>query len=453
MPELTISPSGHEMQFATNHLGHFALAVGLHEALAAAGGARIVSVSSRRPPALAGRLRRHRLRIPRLRPVRRLRTVQDRQRAVRGRGHPALGRRRHHRQRADARRDLRHRTRAPRRRRCTPPRRPERLATLKTVEQGAATSVLLAASPLLDGVGGRYFEDCNEAQVVDRRGAPRNRRRRTLRLDPANAERLWDVRCGWPGSDARRRHRLPHRRQAARGAGGKDVDALRCSGAPLRHRRPDRAAGRRGGQPRQAPVHPGRRGEHPLASEDGRQLAGRQQLARPSRAGHRIRIILEAGDIQAAGVDLGVLEILERANDEDAVAHLGPDLLGDDWEPRIAAANLSADPDRPLGRDAAGPAGDGRRRQRVRQRAVLRLRASADGTGERGEGSAADGAAGPGHAVAQPVPLNRTTTGDTRRGRRCGSTAGPGAVSTLRHDHRIGPERRPGHVLVPRRQI
>ena len=33
----------------------------------------------------------------------------------------------------------------------------------KTPEQGAATSILVATSPLLDGVGGRYFEDCNEA--------------------------------------------------------------------------------------------------------------------------------------------------------------------------------------------------------------------------------------------------------------------------------------------------
>ena len=46
MQDLTSSPSGHEMQFATNHLGHFALAIGLHDALVAAGGARIVSVSS-----------------------------------------------------------------------------------------------------------------------------------------------------------------------------------------------------------------------------------------------------------------------------------------------------------------------------------------------------------------------------------------------------------------------
>src|SRR6185436_12937653 len=71
-------------------------------------------------------------------------------------------------------------------------------------------------------------------------------------------------------------------------------------------------------------------------------------VSKPSRAGHRIRIILEAGDVQAAGIDLGVLEILERANDEDAVAHLGPDLLGPDWDPHIAVANLVADPDRPL---------------------------------------------------------------------------------------------------------
>jgi NAD(P)-dependent dehydrogenase (short-subunit alcohol dehydrogenase family) len=32
-------PDGWELQFATNHLGHFALATGLYESLAAAGGA------------------------------------------------------------------------------------------------------------------------------------------------------------------------------------------------------------------------------------------------------------------------------------------------------------------------------------------------------------------------------------------------------------------------------
>ena len=36
----------------------------------------------------------------------------------------------------------------------------------KTPQQGAATAVLLATSPLLEGVGGRYFEGCNEAERV-----------------------------------------------------------------------------------------------------------------------------------------------------------------------------------------------------------------------------------------------------------------------------------------------
>ena len=62
----------------------------------------------------------------------------------------------------------------------------------KTVEQGAATSVLLATSPLLEGIGGRYFVDCNEAAPVTRRTgdmsgvAP-------YALDAENADRLWEL--------------------------------------------------------------------------------------------------------------------------------------------------------------------------------------------------------------------------------------------------------------------
>jgi endonuclease-8 len=66
-------------------------------------------------------------------------------------------------------------------------------------------------------------------------------------------------------------------------------------------------------------------------------------------ADHRTRIILEAGDVRVVGVDLGLLEILDRADDLSAVAHLGPDPLGDDWDAGAAARNLSADPDRPIG--------------------------------------------------------------------------------------------------------
>jgi hypothetical protein len=45
------------------------------------------------------------------------------------------------------------------------------LPPVKTIEQGPATSVLPAASPDVEGVTGRYYEDCAEAPVVHERGA------------------------------------------------------------------------------------------------------------------------------------------------------------------------------------------------------------------------------------------------------------------------------------------
>ena len=61
---------------------------------------------------------------------------------------------------------------------------------LKTVEQGAATSVLVATSPLLEGIGGRYFEDCNEALP---NVPPARTGIAAYALDPEAAARLWDV--------------------------------------------------------------------------------------------------------------------------------------------------------------------------------------------------------------------------------------------------------------------
>jgi NAD(P)-dependent dehydrogenase (short-subunit alcohol dehydrogenase family) len=62
----------------------------------------------------------------------------------------------------------------------------------KTPQQGAATSVLLAASPLVAQAGGRYFEDCNEAPVVSEPemfGGGVN----PWAIDPENAQRLWEL--------------------------------------------------------------------------------------------------------------------------------------------------------------------------------------------------------------------------------------------------------------------
>src|SRR5271169_5515454 len=46
VPELEKTPQGFQLQFGTNFLGHFALTIGLRRALAAANGARVVSLSS-----------------------------------------------------------------------------------------------------------------------------------------------------------------------------------------------------------------------------------------------------------------------------------------------------------------------------------------------------------------------------------------------------------------------
>ncbi|SEO21007.1 SDR family NAD(P)-dependent oxidoreductase [Actinacidiphila rubida] len=62
----------------------------------------------------------------------------------------------------------------------------------KTPAQGAATTVLLAASPLLDGVTGRYFEDNQESEVVDG-GAEVMAGVARWSVDPAAADRLWDL--------------------------------------------------------------------------------------------------------------------------------------------------------------------------------------------------------------------------------------------------------------------
>jgi NAD(P)-dependent dehydrogenase (short-subunit alcohol dehydrogenase family) len=193
--DLVIAPSGHELQFATNHLGHFALTICLHEALAAAGGARIVSVSSSghlRSPVIFDDLDFAFREYDPFAAYGQSKTANvlfaveaTRRWADDGIVANALmpggiltALQRHLGQEYQAGADERFRRAGSR---------------LKTVEQGAATSVLLAASPLVDGVGGRYFEDCNEATVVDHRDDFGISGVAPYALDPANAERLWDV--------------------------------------------------------------------------------------------------------------------------------------------------------------------------------------------------------------------------------------------------------------------
>ncbi|MFC0598904.1 DNA-formamidopyrimidine glycosylase family protein [Streptomyces palmae] len=65
--------------------------------------------------------------------------------------------------------------------------------------------------------------------------------------------------------------------------------------------------------------------------------------------GHQIRAVLANTEHTAVGYRLPVLDLLRTADEGQVVGHLGPDLLGPDWDPREALRRLSADPTRPLG--------------------------------------------------------------------------------------------------------
>jgi len=190
--DLTLTPEGWEMQFATNHLGHFALANGLHEYLAADGAARIVSVSSlghRRSPVVFEDINFENREYDPWAAYGQSKTANvlfaveaTRRWAGDGITSNAL-------MPGGIMTNLQ---------RHMPPasleamrRQAEDGFRMKTPEQGAATSVLLATSPQLEGIGGRYFEDCNEAErnpTGEGMGGVR-----PYALDPADAERLWDL--------------------------------------------------------------------------------------------------------------------------------------------------------------------------------------------------------------------------------------------------------------------
>jgi endonuclease-8 len=64
---------------------------------------------------------------------------------------------------------------------------------------------------------------------------------------------------------------------------------------------------------------------------------------------HRIRLVLANQDWQAIGYQLGVVELIRTSDEATVTGHLGPDLLGPDWDSAEAVRRLSAEPDRPIG--------------------------------------------------------------------------------------------------------
>ncbi|MET9186878.1 SDR family NAD(P)-dependent oxidoreductase, partial [Streptomyces tendae] len=204
LPERRITAEGWELQLATNHLGHFALALGLHGRLRAAGSARVVVVSSgahrgaafdfddphfaRRPYDRWAAYAQSKT-ADVLFAVGARRWLADGitanalnpgwistnlQRHVDDATMRALG----------AMDDEGNIIEQP---------------YYKTPLQGAATSVLLAASPLVDGVTGRYFEDNQEARTVADGDGEQAGGVAPHALDPHAADRLWEYAAGTVG--------------------------------------------------------------------------------------------------------------------------------------------------------------------------------------------------------------------------------------------------------------
>jgi NAD(P)-dependent dehydrogenase (short-subunit alcohol dehydrogenase family) len=204
-PETRVGP-GWELQFATNHLGHFALTNRLWPALRAGGGARVVALSSRGHKRSA--IRFDDLQFDRgydkwaaygqAKTANSLFAVQldalgqdagVRAFAVHPGGIMTPLQRHLPRQEMvdagwmDADGNLSDR--------------------FKTVEQGASTSVWAATSPQLDGKGGVYCEDCDIAEPTavgtesaELRGVDAHA------IDPDAATRLWAVSAELTGVDA-----------------------------------------------------------------------------------------------------------------------------------------------------------------------------------------------------------------------------------------------------------
>lgn len=66
------------------------------------------------------------------------------------------------------------------------------------------------------------------------------------------------------------------------------------------------------------------------------------------RPAHTVRVVLGAGDVSAVGFSLGVVELVPRDEETALLAHLGPDLLAADWDPEAAVARVAARPERPV---------------------------------------------------------------------------------------------------------
>ncbi len=187
---------------------------------------------------------------------------------------------------------------------------------------------------------------------------------RGLRLRGAMPEgdTVWRAaRLTRPGADREGAgpHRLP-------GAGVRHLGPVRRHGRP----RPSRAA---------STCSPASTATSPWTLHTHLKMEGGWRVLRPGQAwprpgAHRSGRARDGRHVVAVGFQLGIVEIVPRDHEPDLVGHLGPDLLGPDWDADEAVRRLREHPDRHGQGGPPRPDPPGRRRQHVRLRALLHLR-------------------------------------------------------------------------------
>ena len=67
------------------------------------------------------------------------------------------------------------------------------------------------------------------------------------------------------------------------------------------------------------------------------------------KPGFTARCVLRTASADAVGFSLGILEVVRTSEEDSIVGHLGPDLLGPDWDLAEAERRIRAAPDVPIG--------------------------------------------------------------------------------------------------------